>query len=249
LSVLALFLAVPVFGAMQISVNGGYSYSSLDTMNKYWEKIKADAEAYTTTSKANWKGYGSGLFGNIDLGINVDKNILVGVRTGLQYIFPSTYSGFRIVNVPPLTWMDTDTSIANYLIPVMAGLNLYIPSDEALSFNAGAYAGWGLAYCAQTTKYNGSEPLLALYGANGFVADLTAAVECKVLPFMTLSLNGGYRFAAMSNFKNIKSVSATIPGYGLYTIPSNDPFNDNNGKPVDVDFSGFNLGVGVNIRL
>jgi hypothetical protein len=148
--------------------------------------------------------------------------------------------------------MFTETSIDNFLIPIMAGLNLYFPlgdKDSSVAITAGAYGGWGLAYCGQSTRYNGSTPYLALYGGGGFMADISAAVEMKLLPFLTISLNGGYRIANMTNYKNVKSISATIPGYGLYTIPSNDPFNDNSGKPVNVDFSGINIGVGVNIRI
>ncbi len=250
LTVLAVFLSVPAFAALQISVSGGYSYSNLDNLKSYWEKAKVDAEAYTTTSNADWKGYSNGVFGNLDVNINIDKSILVGARTGIQYIFPSTYSGFRVINIPPLTWVYTETSIENYLIPVMAGVNLYMPmgTDSAIAINAAAYAGWGLAYCAQKTKYNNSEALLALYGGNGFVADLTASVEVKILAFLSASLNGGYRFAKMTDFKNVKSVSANVPGYGMYNIPTNDPFNDGNGKPVDVDFSGINIGAGLNLR-
>jgi len=249
LAVMVLSVVVPSFAAVDISVSGGYSYSSLASLNSYWEKVKTDAAAYTTTSSANWKGYGNGVFGNVDLSVNLDKNILIGVRSGLQYIFPSTYSGFRLVNIPPLTWMTTETSIANYLIPVLAGINLYFPmEDSAIAINLGGYAGWGLAYCSQTTKYNGSEPLLALYGTNGFVADFTASVEVKLLPFLAVSLNGGYRYANMINYKNINKVSGNVPGFGLITIPTNDPFNDNNGKPVAVDFSGINIGVGIDLR-
>lgn len=250
LTVIALAFVSSSFAAIHIGVSGGYSYSSLDSLNSYWETIKTDAAAYTTTSNANWKGYGNGVFGNLDLNVSINENVLAGVRTGVQYIFPSEYTGFRLVNVPPPTWMYTETSIANYLIPIMAGLNLYMPlgAESAVAVKAAAYAGWGLAYCAQTTSYNDSPPVLALYGTNGFVADLTAAIELKLLPFLSVSLNGGYRFAKMTNFKNIDKVSATVPGYGLYTIPSNDPFNDNSGKPVDVDFSGINIGAGVNLR-
>jgi hypothetical protein len=248
LIVIAVVSASASFGAVRVGVSGGYSYSSMDSLNKYWEKVKVDAKAYTTTSNADWKGYSGGIFGNLDLNINVDKNILAGVRTGVQYIFPSKYTGYRAVNVPPETWMYTETSLDNYLIPIMAGLSMHTPMEgSAISFDAGVYAGWGLAYCGQTTKYNGSDPALAIYGSNGFMADLSAAVELKVLEFLTVNINGGYRFAKMTDYKNVKSVSATVPGYGLYTIPSNDRFNDNNGKPVEVDFSGINIGVGANI--
>lgn len=252
LTVLALVFAVPSFAAVHLGVNGGYSYSSLENLNTYWEKVRADAEANSFSAGADWKGYGNGVFGNIDLGINLAENFLVEVRTGLQYIFPSTYTGFRLIDLPPPTWMTTETSIDNFLIPIMAGINLYLPlgdKDSAVAVTAGAYGGWGLAYCAQSTRYNGSSPMLALYGGNGFMADLSASVEMKLLPFLTISLNGGYRFANMSNFKSVSSVSATIPGYGLYTISSNDPFNDESGKPVNVDFSGINIGIGVNIRI
>ncbi|MCE5300397.1 MAG: hypothetical protein LLG37_05930 [Spirochaetia bacterium] len=248
-TVIALVFACPSFAEIRIGVSGGYSYSSLDSLNSYWETIKTDAAAYTTTSNADWKAYGNGLFGNIDIGVNLNTNILAGIRTGLQYIFPSTYTGFRLVNVPPPNWMYTETSIDNYLIPIMAGLNMYLPlgSESVVAVNVGAYAGWGLAYCAQSTKYNDSSALLAIYGTNGFVADLTAAIEFRLLKLLSVNLNCGYRFAKMTNFKNVESVSATVPGYGLYIIPSNDPFNDNSGKPVDVDFSGINIGAGVNL--
>lgn len=247
---MTVLFVVPCFSAVHLSVSGGYSYSSLENLNTYWEKVKTDAAAYTTTSNAEWKAYGNGVFANVDLSINLDTAILAGVRTGVQYVFPSTYSGFRLVDVPPLTWMAVETSVDNYLIPIMAGLNFYVPvGDSAMAVSLGAYAGWALAYCGQSTSYNGSEPVLALYGGSGFMADVSASIEMKILPIVTLSLNGGYRFANMTNYKNIESVSATIPGYGLYVIPSNDPFNDNEGKPVNVDFSGINIGIGLNIRI
>jgi hypothetical protein len=240
--------AVPSSGAVNIGVNGGYSYSNMDSLDKYWEKVKVDAAAYTTTSNADWKRYGNGIFVNVDMNMGLDKNILAGVRTGVQYIFPSKYSGFRGVDIPPVEWMYTETSIDNYLIPIMAGLSLNMPvENSSISFDAGVYAGWGLAYCGQSTKYNGSDPLLAIYGSGGFMADISAAVEIKVMEFMKISINGGYRLAKMTDFKNVKSISAAVPGYGLYTIPSNDPFNDNSGKPVEVDFSGINIGAGVSI--
>ena len=251
MAAVVLCMAVPSFAALHIGVNGGYSYSSLDSLNTYWEKVKTDAAANTFGAGANWKGYSNGVFGNIDADINLNQNILLGVRTGLQYIFPSTYTGARLINLPPLLWVPTETSIDNFLIPMMAGLSLYLPlgdKDATVALTVGAYGGYGLAYCAQNTRYNGSSPFLALYGGNGFMADISGAIELKLLPFFTISLNGGYRMANMSNFKNVKSISAIIPGYGLYTIPSNDPFNDNSGKPVNVDFSGINIGAGVNLR-
>ena len=81
------------------------------------------------------------------------------------------------------------------------------------------------------------------------MADLSGAFEFNVFPGFALSLNGGYRWAKMSGFKSVDKVSANIPGYGTYTIPTNDPFNDGSGKPVAVDFTGFNIGIGINIRI
>lgn len=248
LSVLVVFFAVPTFAALQLSVNGGYSYSSLDNLKTYWEEVKAEAAA--NTLEAKWSGYGNGVFGNIDLSVNLDTNILVGIRTGLQYIFPSTYNGFRWLGDPVNNFFTTETSIDDFLIPIMAGLNIYLPlGDSAIAFNMAAYGGWGLAYCGQSTSYGGGAPVLALYGGNGFMADLSAAIELKLLPFLTISLNGGYRFANMANFKNIESTPGVTIGGHEYIIKANDPFNDLSGKPVNVDFSGINIGVGVNIRI
>lgn len=253
--VILVVFAIPSFAFLHLGVSGGYTYSSLDSMNTYWEKIKADAEAYSTTATADWLAYGHGLSANIDLNFNLDKSVLVGVRTGLQYIFPSKYTGLReiMIDVPPptLTWVNTETSIDNFLIPIMAGGSYIIEFGDPAVFllRLDAYAGYGLAYTAQRTTYEGVGPLLSLYQGGGFTADLTGALEYKFLPFLSVSLNGGYRFAKTSGYKAIDSITADIPGYGTYTIPTNDPYDDESGKPVEVDFSGIIIGIGINIRL
>jgi hypothetical protein len=253
--VLILSFSAPSFAAFHLGITAGYSYSNLEGLDTYWQNIKADTTANTALASApRWTSYGNGLFANIDLNFNIDKNLLVGLRSGVQYIFPSTYTGFREIpiDIPPvtMTWVNTETSIDNMLIPFMAGLSYYIPfGDSLMSMRLDAYAGWGLAYCGQRTKYEDVGPLLSLYSGNGFTADLSAAFEIKLLPFLSASINGGYRFAKTSGYKSIDSITADIPGYGTYKVPTNDPFNDESGKPVDVDFTGMNIGIGINIRI
>lgn len=245
-----LFFAVPSFAILHIGISGGYTYSSLAELDSYWEKVKTDAQANSFGASADWQGYGNGVFGNIDLNFNLDKNLHIGARSGIQYIFPSKFTGVREIDVPPVFWIPTETDTYNILIPIEGGISYLLTfGDSAVSIKAEAYAGYGLAYNGQDTRYNGSSPFLTLYSGGGFMADVSGAIELKLLPVLTISLNGGYRWAKMSDFKNIASVSATIPGYGLITIPTNDPFNDGSGKPVAVDFTGYSVGVGINIRI
>jgi len=175
----------------------------------------------------------------------------VGLRSGVQYIFSNTYTGVKmIVETPTPVWINTETTVDNTMIPVMAGFSYVVPvSESKVNLRLDAYAGWALGYYFERTSYEGSPGVLALYSGGGFMADAGGALEFAIAPFILMSLNASYRYARTSDYKTVESVSVNIPGYGTYTVPTNDPFNDASGKPVAIDFSGFNIGAGFNIRI
>jgi hypothetical protein len=79
------------------------------------------------------------------------------------------------------------------------------------------------------------------------MADLAASAEFKLLDFLSLGLNLGYRWANIPSMKVIKGINVDLGGGNNVVVNSNDPLTNNSGKELAVDFSGINVGIGVHI--
>jgi hypothetical protein len=245
--VMAVF-AVPSFATMNLGVQAGYSYSSMAELNRNWEKIKADSQNNTTTpTAATFSKYGNAMYANIDLSIG--DVIQFGPRIGVQYVFPAKYSGLKAIEVSPGVFVPipVDTSTDALLIPLMLGASVNLTPGTPITIKGSAYGGWGVGYSFENTKYIGIGPYLTTYSSGGFMADLAASFEFKLLEFLTLGLNAGYRWANISGMKVIKGIDINVPGYGQVNAKTNDPLANSANQAIAVDFSGINVGIGAHI--
>lgn len=228
---LLIIFAYPSFAILHIGVSGGYSYSSMEDLNNYWKTAKEASD--NTGTAATISSFGNSIFINLDADFSTMPVLQFGPRLGFQYVFPAEYKGAE--QIVPTVWVNIDTKTDAYLFPIMFGANMNfgIPAMP-FSLTAAAYGGWGIAYLAEDTTYNGSPPFTTLYNGGGLMADLSAAFEFKVLPFINLSINTGYRFADISSMKVVKNVTIPIPNNNI-TINTNNPLSDSSGKQISVN--------------
>ena len=140
-----------------------------------------------------------------------------------------------------------DRTFYAVLVPAMAGFSakFKIPDTET-GIVLAAYGGWGFAYAAE--QYESAlvpgYSFGIIYEGGAPIADVSAAVEIPILPFVLVSINAGYRFAEVSGLKSKESFD--IPGYG--TIETGAGLTDIDDKEIALNFTGFNVGAGINIR-
>jgi hypothetical protein len=239
-----LALSAPSFAIFHLGLDAGYSYSSMADLNRSWEKAKYDSENNTTTpTAASLSKYGNAVFANIDLSFG--DSISFGPRVGIQYVFPAKYSGLK--EVVPGLFIPIDTSTDALLIPIMMGVSVGMNPKLPFIITGSAYCGWGIGYAFENTKYAGIGPYMTAYNGGGFMADLSASMEFKLLEFLSLSLNTGYRWASITGMKVVKGVNVNVPGYGQVNINTDNPLTSASGQELAVDFSGINVGLGVNL--
>jgi hypothetical protein len=244
-------LAVPSFAFFHLGVNAGYAYANLDDVNNNYKTGKQMIESNGAgTAKLNTLG--SAIFANADLDLGLMPFLNIGPRVGLEYVLPVTnefnYTGPG-AGIPYSGTIDEKQTTSLFLVPLELGLNtnLGIPFLP-LSVTLGAYAGYGLAFATIETKLDAgslSTNYTIPYNGGGFMGDLSGAVEWSFLPFMTLSLNAGYRYALISNLDVTKKI--TLPD-GTVVVDSSEELKNYEGSKMKTNFSGFLLGLGLNIR-
>jgi hypothetical protein len=130
----------------------------------------------------------------------------------------------------------------------MLGVSANLTPGTPFTIKASAYGGWGVGYTFENTKYLGLfGPYQTVYSGSGLMADLAASAEFKLLDFLSLGLNLGYRWANIPSMKVIKGINVDLGGGNNVVVNSNDPLTNNSGKELAVDFSGINVGIGVHI--
>lgn len=239
---LVVLCATPSYALLHVGVSGGYAYANMDQLNNAMEEAKKDAEAQGGT--ASVQKFGNSIFVNGDIGIGIIPFLHIGPRVGMQYVFP-VESTTDIAGI-----LKETTKISSMLVPLELGvtLNLGIPLSP-ISITAGGYAGYGLAYGLQettTTDILNVLPEVSYkipYNGGGFMADVAAAIEFNIAPFINLSINAGYRYALIENLNVTSKVE--VPGY--FTIDAGEELASAGGK-MKVNFSGILAGAGLNIR-
>lgn len=240
--------ALPSFALLHVGVSAGYAYANMDQMNNAWETAKADAQAASLPSEV--QKFGNSIFVNADLGIGLLPLLNIGPRVGLQYVLPVKNSISYIEGPATLT---SENTISSMLIPLELGVsaNLGIPMLP-ISVTVGGYAGYGLAFGLDQTKITSNisgTPDISYavpYDGGGFMADLSAAVEWNIVPFINLSLNAGYRYALIENVNVTKEVKDPVSGNVL--ISADEQLTSLAGDKLKVNYTGFLVGLGFNIR-
>ncbi len=248
---LALF-AMPSFALLHIGISGGYAYSNMDQLNNAWEEAKSDAQA--RNGDVSLQKFGNSVFVNGDIGIGIFPLLHIGPRVGLQYVFPVTNEvSWGVAGTDFFSIKETFSSM---LVPLELGatLNLGIPFTP-VSVTTGGYAGYGMAFGVKEVNYktdNGTPYELNYtlpYDGGGFMADLSAAVEWNIFPLVNLSINAGYRYALIEHVNVTKEIRDPITGDVL--ISADDQLSilpKSSEEKLKVNFSGFLVGAGINIR-
>ncbi|MEI7543014.1 MAG: hypothetical protein WCJ94_07170 [bacterium] len=234
-----------LLAAVHIGVNAGYSYATLDDMKAGFQAVKTQALAASKTAKVS--DFGTSVFANFDLDIGLTDVLTFGPRSGVQYVFPVE---LNTDIVDSLT--NTKITYSAFLIPIMLGanVNLKIPIT-AVQLTIGGFAGYGIAFV--NNKVVSASGFVApydvksynsVYQGGGLMYEASGAFEIFLANFFTISINLGYRVAKFSNLRTTNKVE--IAGH---TIVSQDQLlTDATGQTRTVDFSGFNGGIGLNLR-
>ncbi|MBN2755460.1 MAG: outer membrane beta-barrel protein [Candidatus Goldbacteria bacterium] len=250
LAVMSLF-AVPSYALLHVGVSAGYAYANMDQMNNAWETVKTDAQEQNMPSEV--QKFGNSIFVNADLGIGLLPIVNIGPRVGLQYVLPVKNSVSYINPLEPSETLSMENTISSMLIPLELGVsaNLTLPMLP-ISITVGGYAGYGLAFGLDETKITsniaGNQEIkyAVPYDGGGFMADATAAVEWNILPLINLSLNAGYRYALIENVNVTNEVKDPISGDVL--ISADEELTSLAGDKLKVNYTGFLVGLGLNIR-
>ena len=136
------------------------------------------------------------------------------------------------------------------LIPIELGatINIGIPMSP-LSGTIGAYAGYGMAFGrAEMTMplVFGDESISIPYDGGAFMADLAAALEFNIMPMINLSLNAGYRYALVENVNVTTEVKNPLTDEVI--ISADEQLENFEQGKMKVNFTGFLIGAGLNIR-
>jgi len=249
LLVLAVFfaLSVPSFALLHVGVNAGYAYANMDHLNNAWEYVKQQTPESYGTAKAT--DFGNSIFVNADVGLGLLPFLNVGPRTGLQYVFPATFELTADYGMGQINYKETITTM---LIPAELGVsaNIAIPLTP-FSVTAGIYGGYGFAFATREITTNtlsiSDITFTQPFNGGGFMADASAALEMNILPFINISLNGGYRYCLIENINSTKEIKDPLTGDVIVSADQMEVF-PNNGDKLKVNFSGFQVGAGLNIR-
>jgi hypothetical protein len=238
--------SLTLFASFHLGLSAGYSYASMDDMKNGFQTMKNAAEARTMTAQIG--NFGSSVFGNIDIDFGLNDLLSIGPRTGVQYVLPVDVNVTDTLD-PLITVKDTYSAV---LVPLMAGVNFNIKTSALpLQLTLGAYCGYGLAFMSKTENAT-FDPVLpgdvtyfnSIYQGGGIMYETSGAVEIFINEYLTLSVNLGYRVAKFNNLKAVDKID--VAGYTI--IPPGQLLTDGTGETRSADFSGFNGGLGLNLR-
>lgn len=118
---------------------------------------------------------------------------------------------------------------SNIVIPELGlAFDLGVPMS-GISARAGVWAGYGMATVATMSENSGLKTT-SLFQGSGFSAEALAALRYSIVPFLSLSLEAGYRLANMATLKD---------------TAGKDWKNFATNKAIGADFSGANIGGGL----
>lgn len=210
LAVLAGFSATPAKAFFEANVSGGYTTLAMGEIN---DRIKALG---TTSSTPINSGY----YVAADAGISVFPFIKLVPRVA----FIQAADG--VIKNP-----GYENTTSFNLVPLELGLSTDVSLPmTGLSVRAGVWGGYGMATALSSTKIFGAT-VTNLYQGSGFVGEALAAIRYDIFPLTALSLELGYRMAAISKMQD--SASATMKNVA--------------GNDAVADYSGMNVGLGLSV--
>lgn len=207
--ILSLFASVPASAFFEANVAAGYTTLAMGELNELIEKA-------SPTSNTQIK---SGYYVSADAGVSLLPFLKLAPRVAYIAASQGKTSG-----------ATTETTIDANLVPMELGLtaDLGVPLS-GFSARAGVWGGVGMATLATGTKTNGVLVNSSYYSGNAFTAEALAAARFSIMPFLSLSLEAGYRLANIAKM----------------TSSDGKDFKKNATDAASVDFSGANFGGGL----
>lgn len=250
--VLLSFFCVSSFAVVNIGVSGGYASVAMTEMNN-----KLDDDDIVTNVKnlgfsPSITKLGHGLYGNLDLSLGVIPFVNFGLRGGILYCFQGKVSIEGDLSVLHSS-LGTGTLSYTYdalLVPVMGGLGLSVGLPGLpFSINAGVYAGYGFSIVSKGGNIKTALfdiTFNPVYNGGGFVMDAGIGFSFSMLPFISATLNIAYKIAKIPEVKATSDVVLGAP-LNMTIIKKDDMLKDKDDNAIPLDYSGINLGVGINI--
>lgn len=195
---------------------------------------------YTTLALNNQaiSGINGGYALGLDLGFTLIKDLplALGVRVELIGSSQGTFTG-RLGSLPV-----ADYTLGSSLIPLMAGAayTFDIP-DSPVSISADIYAGYSFAkaiIASDTIKSKNSN-----FNGTSFALDLGTTISYQINEPTTAGLTLGYRFAKAASMKAEQDFDANS-----VSISKGTSLQDISNKTVTFDFSGFTIGIKVDMK-
>jgi len=250
--VLLSFFCVSSFAVINIGVSGGYASVAMTEVNKELDDFADSMKLMGFTPSVTKLGHG--LYANLDLSLGVIPFVNFGVRTGILYCFQGKISiDGDLSSIPWLPPLGTGTISYTYdalLIPVMGGLGLNVGlPGMPFSINAGVYAGYGFSIVSEGGNIKTATlniPFNPVYNGGGFVMDAGIGFSFSILPLISATLNIAYKLAKIPEVKATSDVSVGAP-LNITIIKKDDALKGADGNSLPIDYSGINVGVGINI--
>jgi hypothetical protein len=212
-------------------------------------------------------GYGSQTLGDVNDGIREDEQIFISGGVPVRFdtfggaLDVGAEFGFRLARVLSLgvgvNYQKNDVNnaysdlsgefrddVTLKIVDVSGNVTLWVP-DTGLFFGASAGVGLGkldefisfIIYGDPTSSFSVS----AKGKGNGFVAGVFGGYDAEFSSGLLVFGKVGYRFRNLGNF----DADAQSPELGS----SSGPVRNNAGRPIDFDFSGAYVSVGVGVSL
>jgi hypothetical protein len=250
--VLLLSFSVCSFALVNVGVSGGYASVAMTDFNNYLDENSKDLK--DAGFNPSLTKMGSGLYVNLDLNFGVMPILNLGIRSGVLYCFQGKMTSDIDLGV-------IDPSLSSYsgslsetfdalLIPVMGGLGLNIGlPGMPFSVNAGIYAGYGFSTVSDNANMNITPFNISanpVYTGGGFVMDAGIGLNFPILPFFNASFNVAYRLAKIPEVKASSDVVINESGISTTVVKKDDVLKNQDGDTIPIDYSGINVGVGIN---
>ncbi|MCX8094205.1 MAG: hypothetical protein N3E50_08595, partial [Candidatus Goldbacteria bacterium] len=244
------FICASSFAVVNIGISGGYASVAMTEVNKTLEDLSNNMQLIGLSPSLTKLGHG--LYANLDLNFGVIPFLNFGLRTGILYCLQGKISltGNLSVLNPALGTGTISRTYDSLLIPVMGGLGLSVGlPGMPFSINASAYAGYGFSIVSEGGKISSGSiniPFNPIYNGGGFVMDAGIGFGFSLLPFISATLNIAYKLAKIPEVKATSDVGLGAP-LNVIIIHKDEVLKGSNGKALPIDYSGINIGLGINI--
>jgi hypothetical protein len=218
---------------VRIGVDVDWAWTAMDQVNKQLNKGE------------NVNSLHSGFAGMLNVDIIAAPFLMIGARSGVIVSQPASAKFNYVI-------YNQTTTIKTSMIPLEAGVSaIFELPTTPLMIKAGVYGGYGFAFASFKNDIDASGQTASFtqpFNGGSFVGELLATVNLKLSSALSLNLNSGYRFAKVSKVEQSEDVAYSgIPGVSIPVGAKGDILKDTDNNDLEVDFSGFNIGMGFSV--